>query len=100
MGLPSYEELERRLDQAEQALERSERLAVASRYAGAVMHEVNNPLEAMTNLVYLTKTQPTDPDQVYQNMVTVEEQLAAIGRITKQASRSIENRKKPVISIW
>jgi signal transduction histidine kinase len=85
MGLPSYEELERRLDQAEQALERSERLAVASRYAGAVMHEVNNPLEAMTNLVYLTKTQPTDPDQVYQNMVTVEEQLAAIGRITKQA---------------
>jgi len=33
-----------RLNQAGKALERSERLAVASRYAGAIMHEVNNPL--------------------------------------------------------
>ena len=46
-----------RLNQAEKALERSERLAVASRYAGAIMHEVNNPVEAITNLVYLTKLQ-------------------------------------------
>jgi signal transduction histidine kinase len=85
MGLPSYEELRRRLEQGEQALERSERLAVASRYASAIMHEVNNPLEAMTNLVYLTKTQPADTDQVYKNMLTIEEQLAAIARVTKRA---------------
>ncbi len=78
-------DMEDRLRQAEQALERSERLAVASRYAGAIMHEVNNPLEAITNLVYLTKAQKDEPEQVLQNMLVIEEQLEALGRVTKQA---------------
>jgi signal transduction histidine kinase len=77
--------LRERLNQAEKALERSERLAVASRYAGAIMHEVNNPLEAITNLVYLTKIQKGDPRQVFENMLVIEEQLATLGRVTSQA---------------
>lgn len=81
MGL----DVEDRLRQAENALERSERLAVASRYAGAIMHEVNNPLEAITNLVYLTKLQKDEPEQVLQNMLVIEEQLQTLGRVTSQA---------------
>jgi signal transduction histidine kinase len=77
--------LQDRLDQAEKALERSERLAVASRYAGAIMHEVNNPLEAITNLVYLTKLQKNNPDQVVANMCIIEEQLKTLGRVTSRA---------------
>jgi signal transduction histidine kinase len=77
--------LQDRLDQAEKALERSERLAVASRYAGAIMHEVNNPLEAITNLVYLTKLQKNNPDQVVSNMCIIEEQLKTLGRVTSRA---------------
>lgn len=77
--------LEDRLDLAERALERSERLAVASRYASAIMHEVNNPLEAITNLVYLTKLQKDQPEQVVANMAVIEEQLATLGRVTRQA---------------
>jgi signal transduction histidine kinase len=73
------------LDQAEKALERSERLAVANRYAGATMHEVNNPLEAITNLVYLTKIQKNNPDQVFENMCVIEEQLKTLGRVTSRA---------------
>ena len=78
-------DVENRLRQAEYALERSERLAVASRYAGAIMHEVNNPLEAITNLVYLTKLQKAEPEQVLQNMLIIEEQLQTLGRVTSQA---------------
>lgn len=78
-------DVEERLRQAECALERSERLAVASRYAGAIMHEVNNPLEAITNLVYLTKLQKDEPEQVLQNMLVIEEQLQTLGRVTSQA---------------
>ena len=77
--------LRERLNQAEKALERSERLAVASRYAGAIMHEVNNPLEAITNLVYLTKIQKDSPQQVFENMLVIEEQLETLGRVTSQA---------------
>jgi signal transduction histidine kinase len=80
-----YEVLLERLAQAERALERSERLAVASRYAGAIMHEVNNPLEAITNLVYLTKVQKDSPKQVLENMLIVEKQLETLGRVTSQA---------------
>ena len=85
MGQNLEQAVEERLRQAECALERSERLAVASRYASAVMHEVNNPLEAITNLVYLTKLQKTDPEQVLQNMLVIEEQLQTLGRVTSQA---------------
>jgi C4-dicarboxylate-specific signal transduction histidine kinase len=77
--------LQDRLKQAEIALERSERLAVANRYAGAIMHEVNNPLEAITNLVYLTKIQKDNPRQVLENMLVIEEQLKTLGRVTSQA---------------
>jgi signal transduction histidine kinase len=77
--------LQERLNQAERALERSERLALANRYAGAIMHEVNNPLEAITNLVYLTKIQKGDPKQVFENMLVIEGQLETLGRVTSQA---------------
>jgi signal transduction histidine kinase len=81
----STEELEGRLEQAERALERCERTSLASRYAGAVMHEVNNPLEAITNLIYLTKLQKDDPNQVVENMTIIEDQLRTLGRVTQQA---------------
>ena len=68
---------------AEEALQRSERLAVASRYAGAVMHEINNPLEALTNLVYLTKQAPHNVSSVLQNMEIAESQLARLSDIAR-----------------
>lgn len=85
MDKANEQTLRERLHQAEMALERSERLAVASRYAGAIMHEVNNPLEAITNLVYLTTIQKDIPHQVFENMLVIEEQLKTLGRVTSQA---------------
>ena len=37
----------------EEAMLRAEKLAVAGRLAASVAHEINNPLEAVTNLLYL-----------------------------------------------
>jgi signal transduction histidine kinase len=81
----SISQLKEQLRLAERALERSERLAVASRYASAIMHEVNNPLEAITNLVYLTKIQKDQPEQVVENMDVIEDQLKTLGKVTHQA---------------
>jgi two-component system, sporulation sensor kinase C len=45
----------------EMALRESEKLAAVGRLASAIAHEINNPLEAVMNLVYLShKTLPTD----------------------------------------
>ena len=40
----------------EEALLRSEKLAVAGRLAASIAHEINNPLESVTNLLYLIGT--------------------------------------------
>ena len=40
---------------AEQVLRRSEQLAAAGRLAVSISHEINNPLEAVTNLLYLAQ---------------------------------------------
>jgi signal transduction histidine kinase len=49
------------------------------------MHEVNNPLEAITNLVYIAKTQKENPALVAETMETIEQQLALLSKVTSQA---------------
>ena len=43
----------------EQALRKSEQLAAAGRLAASIAHEINNPLEAVTNLLYLASMDET-----------------------------------------
>ena len=81
---PTNEQLRERLRRAEESLRRSERLAIAGRFAGAIVHEVNNPLEALGNLVYLTKQEAHQPDQVRRNMLVAETQLNRLGEITRK----------------
>jgi PAS domain S-box-containing protein len=49
--------------QSEEALRRNEKLATAGRLAAAVAHEINNPLEAVINLIYLARHRPDSQDQ-------------------------------------
>src|SRR6201999_3028559 len=44
---------------AQEALRRSEKLAVTGRLAASIAHEINNPLEAVTNLLYLLRHEPS-----------------------------------------
>ncbi len=44
---------------AEEAMLRAEKLAIAGRLAASVAHEINNPLEAMGNLLYLVSLSDT-----------------------------------------
>ena len=54
----------------EQALRTTERLASVGRMAATVAHEINNPLEAVTNLVYLAKGSAVSKDvQEYLNAI-------------------------------
>jgi PAS domain S-box-containing protein len=67
----------------EQALRTTERLASVGRMAATVAHEINNPLEAVTNLVYLAKGSSALND-VQEFLNTIEEELNRISQITKQ----------------
>ena len=40
---------------SQELLRKTEKLAAAARLAATVSHEINNPLEAVCNLIYLAK---------------------------------------------
>jgi signal transduction histidine kinase len=67
----------------EEALRTSEKLAATGRLAHAIAHEINNPLEALTNLLYLASSAAGEsPAADYLAMAQTE--LERISRITKQ----------------
>ena len=69
---------------AEQALRTSERLASVGRLAATVAHEINNPLEAVTNLIFLAKNKTTDDADVREYLSGAEEELERVSHLTKQ----------------
>ncbi|MGD0097487.1 MAG: PAS domain-containing sensor histidine kinase [Terracidiphilus sp.] len=68
----------------EEALVNSEKLAVTARFASTMAHEINNPLEAMTNLVFLLAPLQTS-SKARAHIATLEEQLQGLRRITAHA---------------
>ena len=68
---------------AERALRTSERIASVGRLAATIAHEINNPLEAVTNLVYLAK-QTAHTDEAREYLAMAEEELGRISHLTKQ----------------
>jgi signal transduction histidine kinase len=70
--------------QAEEALLRSEMLASAGRMAASIAHEINNPLEAMMNTLYLVRSTPNLPDQARLYLDIADGELMRIAHITRQ----------------
>lgn len=71
---------------AQAAMIRAEKLAVTGRLAASIAHEINNPLEAITNLLYLLRDDL--PPQERQTLLTeAEHELARVTEITKQTLR-------------
>jgi signal transduction histidine kinase len=68
----------------ETALRRSEKLAMAGRLAASVMHEINNPSQAIADLVYLIGKDADHPELVRAHAAEVEQQLVRIQYIARQ----------------
>jgi signal transduction histidine kinase len=68
----------------QEVLRRTEKLATAARLAATVSHEINNPLEAIGNLIFLAKNNPDAPDKVTEQLKLAERELARVSHITRQ----------------
>ena len=73
-----------RLHQLEQALQEWQALALAGQFAAAIMHEINGPLEAISNLNYLVRTNSDDGEQVRNYSGLLEEQLGVLNMVSRQ----------------
>jgi two-component system NtrC family sensor kinase len=69
---------------AEAALVNSEKLASVGRMAAVLAHEINNPLSAVMNTLYLAKLTEGLPADVLQYLETAEAELKRVAHITRQ----------------
>jgi PAS domain S-box-containing protein len=83
---------ERRM--SEGALMRAEKLAAAGRLAASVAHEVNNPLEGLTNLIYIAH-RSDDLNEIRRLLSQAESELGRIAQITRQSLGFYRERSSP-----
>lgn len=67
----------------EHSLLQAEKIAATGRMAATIAHEINNPLEAVTNLLYLLRPMITDPEGL-NYLDAAEDELARVSHIAKQ----------------
>jgi PAS domain S-box-containing protein len=67
----------------EQALLQAEKIAATGRMAATIAHEINNPLEAVMNLIFLLRPMITDPVGIGY-FQAVETELGRVSHIAKQ----------------
>ena len=84
---------------SEAALLQSEKLAAVGRLAASIAHEINNPLESVTNLLYLAR-HGRDLPEVFSHLDMAEQELRRIAVITTQTLRfhKQSTRPRPVTS--
>jgi signal transduction histidine kinase len=72
---------------AEAALIQSEKLAAVGRLASSISHEINNPLEAITNLLYLIDLSSELPESLRGYVHTAQNELSRVCQIATQTLR-------------
>ncbi len=82
VGAAVMDVTERKL--AEEALRKAEKLAAMGRLSATIAHEINNPLEAVTNLLYLLRKESGLSTAGRQYLTTAEQELSRVAQIAKQ----------------
>ncbi|HEV2987241.1 MAG TPA: ATP-binding protein [Candidatus Angelobacter sp.] len=83
---------------AEEALLRSEKIAATGRLAASIAHEINNPLAAVTNVLYILRTRQDMPKSALEFVRVAEQELARVSHITKQTLAFYREVSAPVLT--
>jgi PAS domain S-box-containing protein len=82
--------------QTEQALRTSERLAQAGRLSATIAHEIRNPLDTVSNLIYLLRHEQEASAASSQYLEMASDELARIAQITGQLLTFHREARAPV----
>jgi len=86
------------IKQAQEALLQSEKLAAAGRLAASISHEINNPLESITNLLFLVGGHERLPQHLRNFVQQAEQELARVSHIATQTLRFYRQSTKPTLA--
>ena len=81
---------------AEEALRTTEKLAAMGRVAGIIAHEINNPLESITNAFYLLQNHPSLDEEAKYYAQLGGEELLRVCHITRQTLGFYRESQQPV----
>ena len=81
--------------QTQAALLASEKLAVAGRLAATIAHEIHNPLDAVINLMYLLRNDPT-PEETQSFLAMASSELDRVAQISRAMLGMYRESKTPV----
>lgn len=84
---------------AEEALRSSERLAVAGRMAATIAHEINNPLETVSNILFLLRRNPSLDDSARSYVQVADEELRRVGQITRTTLGLYRERDTSIVAV-
>ncbi len=79
----------------EDALRRAERLAAAGKLAASISHEINNPLEALTNLLYLARRAPELSHDTRQHLQIADAELQRLSHIARTSLKFYRQSTSP-----
>ncbi len=68
----------------DEALRRAERLAAAGQLAAAIAHEINNPMQSLTNLLSLISYKTSLDENAHQLIAMADAELSRMSHITRQ----------------
>lgn len=80
---------------SEQVFQRTEKLAAAGRLAASIAHEINNPLEAVTNCMYLMSQAQMD-ETAREYLQIAQRELNRVVHITTQTLRFYRQSTRPI----
>jgi PAS domain S-box-containing protein len=69
---------------SQDVMRKAEKLAAAARLSATMAHEINNPLAAVTNLVFLARANRDAPSIVERQLEQAEHELERVAHITRQ----------------
>jgi PAS domain S-box-containing protein len=81
----------------EETLRRTEKLAATGRLAASIAHEINNPLEAVTNLLYLIRQENLSPETA-RFAELAQQEVTRVSEITQQTLRFYRQSTLPAVS--
>src|ERR1700692_207923 len=78
--------------QSQEAVRRSEKLATAGRLAASIAHEINNPLEAVLNLLYLARH---DSSHATKYLTMAEHEVGRVAQLAQQTLGFVRDASSP-----